>query len=309
MTMNESNQMNDDKEVNFLDIIKLLRDNFNFFVSFTSIFAISSIVISLLLPNKYTSNAVLEVMEKSSEGQSQSFSGSSIAALTGISIGGSASAGDPSYTIMAIIKSRTFANHLFSIEDNLPSILAWKKYDPDTKELIFDSSIYDSNTKEWLTPKPSYLEGYRELHQSLDIRRSEDSGFLYLDFEHPSPYFAYYLVDLIIKEVNSIRRSQDLESTEEALTYLYDQLKNTRESELRLSINQIIESQLRKKMLANIKENYAIFPIDEPYVPLLKTSPTRSYIVIISTIVGFILSIMILLTMKYGFKRQYLFKK
>ena len=106
--MNESNQINDDKEVNFLDIINLLRDNFKFFVSFTSIFAISSIIISLLLPNKYTSNAVLEVMEKSSEGQSQSFSGSSIAALTGISIGGSASAGDPSYTIMAIIKSRTF---------------------------------------------------------------------------------------------------------------------------------------------------------------------------------------------------------
>ena len=153
------------------------------------------------------------------------------------------------------------------------------------------------------------MEGYRELHNSLDIRRSEDSGFLYLNFEHPSPHFAYYLVDLIIKEVNSIRRSQDLESTEEALTYLYEQLKNTRESELRLSINQIIESQLRKKMLAHIKENYAIFPIDEPYVPLLKTSPTRSYIVIISTIVGFILSIIILLTMKYGFNRQHLFKK
>ena len=78
---------------------------------------------------------------------------------------------------------------------------------------------------------------------------------------------------------------------------------------IKLSINQIIESQLRKKMLANIKDDYAIFAIDEPFAPLIKTSPTRSYIVIISTIAGFILSIMILLAMKYGFNRQHIFNK
>jgi uncharacterized protein involved in exopolysaccharide biosynthesis len=307
--MNEPINLNYEKEISLSDIISLIRDNFTFFISFISLFALSSIVISLNMTNKYTSSAVLEVMEKSSEGQSQSFSGSSIAALTGISIGGSASAGDASYTIMAIIKSRTFANHLFKIGENLPSILAWKKYDPNSKKIIYDPLIYNSETKEWVIPQPSYLEGYRRLHQSLEISRSDESGFLYLNFEHPSPYYAQYLVDLIIKEVNSIRRSQDLKSTEESLTYLYNQLKNTRESELQLSINQIIESQLRKKMLANIKDDYAISAIDEPFVPLIKTSPTRSYIVIVSTITGFILSIMILLTLKYGFNRQYIFKK
>lgn len=307
--MNESINLNHDKEINFLDIIALIRDNFIFFILFISLFAVSSIVISLLMPNKYTSNAVLQVMEKSSQGQSQSYSGSGLAALTGISIGGSSAVGGPSYSIIAMVKSRTFAKHLFAIEENMPSILALKKYDPSSKKIIFDSSIYNSETKEWLIPKPSYLEGYEALHSSLEISRSEESGFLYLNFEHPSPYYAHYMVDLIIKEVNSIRRSQDLESTEDSLTYLYEQLKNTRESEIKLSINQIIESQLRKKMLANIKDDYAIFPIDDPFVPLIKSSPTRSYIVIISTITGFLLSIIILLTMKYGFNRQHIFKK
>jgi len=307
--MNQFSQTSPDKEINFLDVITLVRNNFYFFISFILLFSIGSIGYSLSLPNKYTSNAVLEVMAKSKEGQSSSFAGSNIAALTGISIGGSAAVGDPSYAIMAIIKSRTFAEHLFAIEDNLPSILAWEKYDPKTKKLIFDFSKYDGASKEWLIPKPSYLEAYDELHKSLSITRSENSGFLYLSFEHVSPYYAQYLVNLIINEINNIRRSQDLSSTEEALNYLYVQLENTRESEIRLSINQIIESQLRKKMLANIKENYAVNPIDSPFVPLLKSSPTRSYIVIISSIVGFILSIMILLTMKYGFNRQYLFKK
>ena len=307
--MNQPTQTNPDKEINFLDVIALVRDNFRFFVFFISLFIVGSIAFSLYLPNKYTSSAVLEVMQKSQEGQSSSFSGSGIAALTGISIGGSASAGDPSYTIMAIIKSRTFADHLLSIDDNLASILAWKKYDPNTKKIIFDSSKYDATSNEWLIPKPSYLKGYSELHRRLNIVRSEDSGFLYLDFEHVSPYYANHLVDLIIDEVNSIRRSQDLKSTDDALNYLYKQLQNTRESEIRLSINQIIESQLRKKMLANIKDDYAIYPIDEPFIPIIKTSPTRSYIVIITTFVGFILSIMILLIMKYGFNKQHLFKK
>ena len=181
-------------------------------------------------------------MEKSSQGQSQSYSGSGLAALTGISIGGSSAVGGPSYSIIAMVKSRTFAKHLFAIEENMPSILALKKYDPSSKKIIFDSSIYNSETKEWLIPKPSYLEGYEALHSSLEISRSEESGFLYLNFEHPSPYYAHYMVDLIIKEVNSIRRSQDLESTEDSLTYLYEQLKNTRESEINFQLIKLLKA-------------------------------------------------------------------
>ena len=301
--------INDDKEVNLLEIFNLVRDNFKFCIFFISFFAISSILFSLLLPNKYTSVAVLEVMEKANEGGGQAFAGSSLAAITGISIGGSASAGDPAYSIMAIVNSRTFAAHLFTFDNILPSILAWQEYDPISQKLVYDASKYDDQKKMWLIPKPSYLTGFAKMHEALKITRSDESGFLYLSFEHVSPIFAHDFVSLIIKEVNSIRRAQDLKSADDSITYLYDQLEKTRESELLLSINQIIENQLRKRMLANIKDEYAIFSIDAPFVPLLKSSPTRSYIVIISTIVGSILALIILLTMKYGFQRNTLFFK
>jgi LPS O-antigen subunit length determinant protein (WzzB/FepE family) len=62
-------------------------------------------------------------------------------------------------------------------------------------------------------------------------------------------------------------------------------------------------------MLANIRENYAIQPIDPPFTPDLKSSPVRSYIVVASTIIGFIVSLVILLTMHFGFNKRFLFKK
>jgi hypothetical protein len=169
--------------------------------------------------------------------------------------------------------------------------------------------MYDGQTNKWVIPIPSYLQGYRALHWDLNVVRSENSGFIHLSYEHVSPTYSRYLVNLIIEEVNKIVRLQDLTETNNSLKYLYQQLRDTKESEIKLSINQIIESQLRKKMLANIRENYAIQPIDPPFTPDLKSSPVRSYIVVASTIIGFIVSLVILLTMHFGFNKRFLFKK
>ena len=84
---------------------------------------------------------------------------------------------------------------------------------------------------------------------------------------------------------------------------MYKELEKTQDVDLRLSINQLIESQMKKKMLARVKTNYLLEPLDLPYVPEQRTSPRRTFIVLIGSMIGFVLGILINLLSFYGLGR------
>ncbi len=73
---------------------------------------------------------------------------------------------------------------------------------------------------------------------------------------------------------------------------------------IQASIGQLIESQLKTKMLANVRENYLLDPIDSPMLPDMKSKPYRTKIVIIGTLIGFVLSLLITIIMSYGFGKR-----
>jgi hypothetical protein len=127
-----------------------------------------------------------------------------------------------------------------------------------------------------------------------------------MDVSHGSPTFARDFLNLIIKEFNASERKKDINESEEALDYLYNQLAIVKESAVQLSISQLIESELKKLTFANVRLNYAIDPIDLPYIPELRSYPKRKQIVLTFTFVGFILSIIGILGFYYSRK---VFKK
>ena len=51
--------------------------------------------------------------------------------------------------------------------------------------------------------------------------------------------------------------------------------------------------QLKKKMMANVKEDYLLEVLDKPFVPEEKSSPVRTLIVLYGILAGFILSCLI----------------
>ena len=89
-----------------------------------------------------------------------------------------------------------------------------------------------------------------------------------------------------------------------AIDYLNEQASIISSTNLQNSINNLYESQLRKKMLANIREEYIINLIDAPFVPEKKTGPTRSIICIIITLIGGILSVLYVLIDSLIFKKR-----
>ena len=74
-------------------------------------------------------------------------------------------------------------------------------------------------------------------------------------------------------------------------------------ADIRNSINALIQSQLETEMLANVRIDYLLRPLDSAYVPEKKSAPVRSMICIAITFIGLLLSIFVVLIHHYLFRK------
>ena len=94
----------------------------------------------------------------------------------------------------------------------------------------------------------------------------------------------------IILEANNIVRQQHLEESEKALSYLNTALKNTLEIGTKSSITTLLEAQLKVQMIANVREEYVVRTIDQPYLPEWKAGPARLKFIFLASLLGFLTS-------------------
>ena len=195
-----------------------------------------------------------------------------------------------------------FCTHLESI---LPSIMAAKSYNNRTQELLFNQKLYESETKTWKNNEiPSYLKAHSAYLNILSIAQDKKTGFIYINIEHISPVFAKDFLELIIREANELLRKKDMDESKQGLEYLTSELSKTPFVEIKESINALIEVQLETQMLAQINQDYIFVEIEPPFIPEQKSKPTRSYICVVGTILGGILSVLIVLIRHYSFGEE-----
>ena len=77
--------------------------------------------------------------------------------------------GDVIRHVLDVLGSKTFLQVFFIINKIfLPQIMATKRYDQNSKEIIYDKKIYVSETQQWVRKpsgrrlaKPSYIEAHK----------------------------------------------------------------------------------------------------------------------------------------------------
>ena len=285
-----------DDSIDFKELLNLISDGKKLIILITAVFALGSVLVALSLTNYYKSQTVLTTTDSSNEMASLSrYSG--IASLAGISMPSSGI--DKGSLIVNTIMSRAFLKHLLSFEDVLPSIMAAKSYDIETKKLVFDSKIYDATNKKWFRTKPSYIETFEVYMKQLTVSYDANLGLIRLHTEHISPIFAKEFLDLIIKEADTLLRQKDLKQSSDALDYLIAEISKTSLVEIKSSINQLIQSQLETQMLAKISTDYALMVIEPPFIPEKKSKPSRSLICLFGIILGFVTGILWVLRQHY----------
>ena len=287
-------------EITLRELISVLWGGRILIFCFTTVVAIASIIISLSITNVYTSESVLVNRDKQDSPMSN-FSG--LASLAGVDL---SAQGASLNKVMGIIESREFVKHLITFDNVLPSLMAAQSYNANTKEIIFDDEIYNHETKSWVRDAPanrgvvpSYIEAHKEYSEMISMTKDRLTGHVSLKVEHVSPIFAKEFLSLVINEANNVQRNIDVDSSTKALLYLRDQLSRTPQVEIRDSISKLIENQLETQMMASIHDDYVLMTLEPPFIPERKSGPIRSLIVILSTLVGGLLSVGIVLVREY----------
>jgi len=296
-----------DDEIDLRELFNVLWTAKKLIIQITAIFAIGSIAYSLSLTNYYKSESLL-IARSASETQGLSqFSG--LAAMAGVSLPSSGE--DKAAQMIELIKSRQFVKHLMTFENILPSMMAAKTYNSASQELLFNQKLYDTETKTWKgKPKkngliiPSYLEAHEVYIGMLSISQDKITGFISINIEHISPLFAKEFLELIIRESNELLRKKDMEESKQGLGYLTSELSKTPFVEIKESINALIEAQLETQMLAQIHQDYILIEIEPPFIPEKKSKPSRSLICIVGTMLGGMLSVLIVLIRHYSFVEE-----
>lgn len=266
-----------------------------------TVFALSSVIYSLLLPNKFTSEISLKVMLNQDSQQSNRIGG--ISSLIGMNLN---NANSESEILKSMILSNSFARNLIKYEGISEKIIAAKRYDIKTGEIIFDKNEYDQVTSEWIRDVsypfkkvPSYLEVYEAYSDDLKVTIDESSGLMEISYTHISPNFSKYFVDLIVQEVNRVMKTRDNMESSKSLDYLNKELSSATKLEVRKAIGSLVETQLKKDMLLNISDEYALSTVNASFIPELKSSPNRAFICILGTFIGFFISIILVMIRQF----------
>ena len=296
-----------DDEIDLKELFSVLWKAKILIIVTTSFFALSSVLYALSLTNFYKSEVILNVAGESNALRSLSGMGS-LASMAGITLPSSGE--DKSAIAIKTIQSRAFLKHLITFENVLPSIMASKSYDFESKKIQFDPKIYNENNGEWVRKpgknqqsKPSYLEAFccddNTYLNQVSIFRDKKSNLITISVEHISPIFAKEFLELIINEANELLRNRDLQESSAAIAFLNTEIPKASLITMKDAINMLLQSQLQKQMLAKVNKEYFLKVIEPPFIPEVKSKPTRALICIYGTLLGGILAMLWVLMRHY----------
>jgi uncharacterized protein involved in exopolysaccharide biosynthesis len=271
-------------------------------IAITATFAIASVFYALSLPNIYKSEALLAPAQDEQQGGLGALSGQfgGLASLAGINLGGGKS--DKTALAIEVLKSREFFTKFVEKHNILPDLMAVKEWDLSTNSVTYDSKIYLPQNDEWLRqvnpPKqarPSMQEAKKVFDGLFSVAKDKETGMVNISVEHYSPYVAKQWVDWLTQDINLNMKSRDKQEAEKSITYLQSQIDKTTIFEHKTLLFQLIEEQTKTLMFAEVRDEYVFKTIDTALVPELKAKPKRLLIVVLSVLLGGILSVLVVL--------------
>lgn len=275
-------------------------------ISLLSIFL--SIVIAILIPNIYTSSALLSPAEETESLSSKLGAYSSLAGIANVSLPGESN--NSTSEAIERIKSFTFFQDFFLPNIKLEDLYAANNWDENTNKITYKRRAFDSKEGVWVRkvnppkkPKPSDQEAYEIYKEIISISEDRKTMFVRVSVDHYSPYIAREWLDLIIFNINESMRKIDQDTARKSISFLNKTSQETNLNEIKEAISTLLETQMQNLMLASASEDYIFKILDHPIVPEEKTRPNRAVIVILGSIIGFIVSLALSIFIDYRSKK------
>ncbi|WP_426358462.1 Wzz/FepE/Etk N-terminal domain-containing protein [Pseudocolwellia sp. HL-MZ19] len=292
----------EDDEIDLAELWRAIWAGKFIIIAITAVFAVSAVFYAKSLPDVYKASVLLAPAQSKSGGLG-GLGGQlgGLASLAGVNLGGGGS--DKTALALEIIKSRSFIENFITKYDLLIPLMATKGWDRSNNKLLIDSELYDVKNKKWLRetelpklPEPSPWEAYQKFSELLSISQDKTNSMVTISINHYSPVLAKKWLIALVTEINNFIREQEKTESQGSINYLKNQLKTTEIASMETVFYQLIEEQTKNLMLIEVKKEYVLKTIDPAQVPDIKDSPKRALICISGTILGFIFSVLLVIS-------------
>lgn len=299
-----------DDEIDLYELFSVLWKGKWLILLITAMFSVGAVLFALSKPNIYNSSVLLAPSSEESGGMSglaSQFGG--LASLAGVSLdSGSANTTDMA---LAILTSRKFLTSFVIRHDLKVALFAGTKWDAETKKLLLDKAIYDSEKRKWMrdvkpgkTAEPSDWEVYKLFKDMVKVSPNKENGLVTVGVEFLSPILAKQWVEWLILDLNKEMRETDSAEVDRNIEFLQSNLEKTNLANMRTVFYQLIEEQLKTKMLSQAQVEYAFKTIDPAVVAEEKSKPKRALICVLGTLLGGMFGVMLVLILHFIRKKE-----
>ncbi len=268
----------------------------------TALFAVAAVIYAINQPNIYKSEALLAPAEKEGAGGLASLAGQfgGLASLAGVNLGGGGS--NKAQLAIEVLKSRQFTSAFIQKHNILPQVMAAESWNMQANEVVYDDEMFNSQSSEWVRevkapfkPQPSMQEAYKVFSQLISASTDKETGMVTISAQHVSPYVAQQWVNWLVEDINKTMKEMEVAEAKRSTKFLQQQLKQTEIADIREVLYKLIEEQTKTIMFAKVRDEYVFTTIDAALVPEEKFKPKRALIVVLGTVLGGMLSVMVVL--------------
>lgn len=306
--------MDGDPKVNFYDDEIDLKELFlvlwagKFLIAaITAVFAISSVLYALSIPNQYKATALLAPAQADGGGLSSALGQlGGLASLAGVSVGEGRSS--EAQIAQEIMKSWSFVEAFISDNDLAVEVYAAEGWNKGSGQLKINSDVYNTDKNMWLLEDgttndlvpPTSWNLFKRFNGMLSVSQNNKSGFISVSIEYYSPHIAKKWLDLYIAAINKHMQVRQIAKASSNINYLEAQIAKTPIAEMREVFYTLIEEQIKNKMVAEASPDYAFVTVSPSMVPEEKSKPNRALICVLGSLLGGVLGVIIVLIRHYA---------
>lgn len=270
-----------DDEIDLMEYCNVIRKRKKFIIIIVAAVVALSITVTLLMPNIYQAKAVITPIqpELPTGGVSSLLSSVGLAAQSSSVI-----------DVVSLLNSKILRERIIR-RNNLLQVL----FTPD------DLKAMTEDEKLW--------EGLEYLEKTLIVIRDEKTNIITISMDLKDPVMAARIVDFTLKALSDHMAEEGKRVAMANKKYLEEQLNTTADPLIKTKIYELISKQIEKAVMAEVKENSAFKIVDPPKVPVEKSKPKRSLIVIAAFMFSLVLAVFIALIREFIAKNKSVLSK
>ena len=307
----ENNVQNDtqyDDEIDLRELFGVLWAGSRKIIAITAVFAFVSVIYALSVPNQYKAITLLAPAQSDSSDLTEALGQmGGLASLAGVSVGSESS---EAKTAQEIMQSWSFIEGFIAENNIAVEVYAAQEWSRGSNELQINDDLYDTETKTWLVENnntgeagpPSSWKLFKSFSGRIEVSEDKISGLVSVSIEYYSPQIAKQCLDMYVAAINAHMQQRQMERVTNNINYLQAQIEKTSIAEMREVFYNIIEEQTKNKMLAEASPDYVFVTVSPSMVPEEKSQPQRALICILGTLLGGMLSVLLVLVMHYARK-------